>query len=139
MNWAKFRAWDKKTQKMYRVKELSFGEDGIDQVYLEGMIDSRNWDDVELMMWTGMEDKDGIPIYDGDIIRKSKGGKSVLGLVRWEPDLPGFDICQFTFTKGDDGLVFEEDGQNFGYSKHLTVIGNKFENPELLVFDKGTD
>ena len=80
---------------------------------------------VEFMQYTGLKDKRGKEIYEGDIIRLKKG------------NFPVFFILGM-FMTGDDGKTI--DNISLALLNHLNneidVIGNVYENPELL---KGGD
>lgn len=80
-----------------------------------------------LMQYTGLLDKNGIEIYEGDILRDNEGfnfgGIPELIVVEWE--YAGF--LPWSSGKIAAGrLSFTEP------DKHCEVIGNIYENPELL-------
>ena len=74
---------------------------------------------VELMQYTGLNDQNGIEIYEGDIVKKSSGA---VGQVVYLKVTAGFKL----YNAGQVFDLFEAD------ARYLEVIGNIYENPELL-------
>jgi uncharacterized phage protein (TIGR01671 family) len=72
-----------------------------------------------LCQFTGMVDGGGNKIYENDILREKKTGKVVL--IEWNGIEYGY-----RYAKNPFGYVFPNHTENF------EVIGNKWDNPELL-------
>lgn len=119
----KFRAWDKKNKLM----EYSGHMTVQGEYYKIGF---------ELMQYTGLEDKNGVEIYEGDIVAKpdteysynSIRGEVVFGTGTYDSGVykfPGFYI-KAVGSSDTDGSA------NYFYDDDLEVIGNIHGNPELL-------
>jgi uncharacterized phage protein (TIGR01671 family) len=113
----KFRAWDKKEKRMLPVDAVNFFNKSIvsNRARGEHSGGQLGFIEVELMQYTGLKDKNGKEIYEGDII---KSGNGALGVVKWRHF--GFEQDMI---KTLGWWVIQEDGE---------VIGNIYENPELL-------
>lgn len=130
----KFRAWWSSAQKMYEVSALEFNkQQGITSIEL---IDSDGQhhltEDAQLMQFTGLKDKNGREIYEGDIV---KGDLRRMYLMPYEsnPQILAVDyeddmrLNPFHVQVGYDGELWVdvlEDG--------FEVIGNIYENKDLL-------
>ena len=122
----KFRAWDKdKKQMIYKFNMTSDGQpytwdkatigDGI-------VIDEPAPLNVELMQYTGLRDKNGREVYEGDIVRfKDWWDEEMVGEVRYSEKDMAFTIVNDFW-----------DGFPIMYADDLEVIGNIYKNPELL-------
>ena len=134
----KFRAWvnnsfmgwvtEISTLNQYAIVTLDNDNDNND-TYCHGK--SFRFSQIELMQYTGLKDKNGTEIYEGDILRVEhyRDSKSKMNyiykLVVWRED-----IAQWYFLSSDG------ESQNQLHvllgSSECDVIGNIHENPELL-------
>ncbi|OHY53204.1 YopX family protein [Lacticaseibacillus paracasei] len=123
----KFRAWDNLENCWYeptfegyrgKIEEIMLSPRGrltmrtMTELIDESMFPNR----FELMQYTGLKDNNGREIYEGDIV-KNEYGKAMD--IQYDPRSAAFGVGDYYF-----GTI--------GYGKTLEVIGNIFENPELL-------
>ncbi|WP_424349606.1 YopX family protein [Latilactobacillus sp. 5-91] len=76
-------------------------------------------DEVELMQYTGLKDVHGVKIYEGDVVLRLDNPEGKPLLVVYVSEGARFVT---------DRISFYQPIGEFRYE----VIGNKFENPELL-------
>ena len=122
----KFRAWDIQTESMRDVLVIDWVNELID---LSSGIIERRPHEVILMQYTGLKDKNGVEICEGDIVETVYNGEVFAGVVV-------YDLSEVDF-KVTDGK--EKYGRNFQYlagNDENEVIGNRYENPELLEEDQ---
>ncbi len=112
----KFRAWDEE-RKCFRNDEFLISTSSKGAIQVVGIsIDSDAEtidEDIVLDQFTGLHDKNGKEIYEGDIVSFTQTYIAPCA-VYWNKEMTGFYP-----------LISER-------SKNLTVIGNIHENPELL-------
>ena len=146
----KFKAWHKEEKVMCEVSIINFesgafligvkpGEDQVyDKYFVPAPTDGRfcEWEEIEMLEFTGLKDKNEVEIYEGDIlcfITKKKYGHLADGkVVKTKPIEFG------KFNPKDDTLYdfigFHIDHSSIEYKLKYgcVVIGNIHENPELL-------
>lgn len=120
MREAKFRAWEKFLKQMIPVDNIDF-----EQKMINTESAWRMFDEIEIMQYTGLKDKNGKEIYEGDICNCRE--YECFGKVEWNNEEAGFYFCVVM-----EGGGFEEE-HLYDYVDELEVIGNIYENPELLV------
>lgn len=103
----KFRAWKKFENRFYTQEEMN----EIGGYYYTHRVDNE-WDEYPIQQYTGLKDKNGKEIYEGDIL-SAEGWSNVV--IKWE-DAQSFSLS-------------EEYGQ---YAYDFTIIGNIYENKELI-------
>lgn len=119
----KFRAWHKKTShpRMYGVAYLYSERNGA--LYVVITDDEREMaignllvgDEVELMQYTGLKDRQGKEIYEGDIVKCTDGYNATVS----------YDEVKAEFNPFGGGESAE-------WGSGVEIIGNRYENPELL-------
>lgn len=135
MREVRFRSWSEQTKKMV---PWGFIKNGF---FSPSTVGGVNMFDMPQMQFTGLTDKNGVEIYEGDIIRDrfiSQPGFGSMGFgssfdrewitevkvpeiyMHWDENQFGdFEDLKKHFAEGD---------KDYG----VEVIGNRYENPELL-------
>lgn len=125
----KFRAWLKKEQKMDNdVDHISWLED---ELYCigDGITYMVSAEDLELMQSTGLKDKNGKEVFVGDIIKCTRG---CLHEVYIEKEYGG------TYFGGMPAVYLKDLREGYAWTEHEEIIGNIYENPELLEVNHDT-
>ena len=114
----KFRAWDKLNKEMFNVESINFQER---RVYKD-VVSYRNFNDIELMQYTGLKDKNNKEIYEGDILSDGNDEKPY----------------KVIFENGSFRAEFEGDFEEYSFdlidivAQGCEVVGNIYENSELI-------
>ena len=119
----KFRAWDKTSKEMYDVEAINFNRGKFESIGY-GVTSLRSADKVELMQSTGLKDKNGKEIFEKDIL--DYNGRKVI--VKWHGSYASFI---YEFVDELENRVTEWQPLYLSYY-HFEIIGNIYENPELL-------
>ena len=130
----KFRAWDKAKHRMLGVDQLAFGPNGeLVSIYSDGpdfsndsdalMGEKPDLNEAVLMEYTGLQDKNGRKIYEGDVLDiglRNQDGKPVIAPVNYETYAAGYVL-----DNGGNGIWQR-------LTEDCEVIGNIFEDKQLL-------
>jgi uncharacterized phage protein (TIGR01671 family) len=133
----KFRAWDKaNSETVYEIESMVFARNGepanVDIGFSNPVIANGDDPQVVPMQFTGLKDKNGKDVYEKDIIYRNswkvpldENRKADYAMVEFQRD--GFVGRRFEEEHGTP-LYFFFDGNPLPFE----VIGNIYENPELL-------
>lgn len=119
----KFRAWDKETQTMLDVPLIDFKKSVLVGEHWEfGETIFINFDDIHLMQFTGLKDKNGREIFEGDVV-----------LVLDSPYTVFYDNERGSYRlKPHDDRWNVDYMSNFSHGGNFEVVGNIYENKEQL-------
>ncbi len=127
----KFRVWDKQIKKMAKVLNIDFENKIVQSVYWDSdhqCLIQANFDDVEFMQSTGLFDKNGVEIFEGDILKASSFAHWI-GEVKYSVETQAYMFFD-TWGEHKKRDVF------LNQFDQLEVIGNIYENKDLLGDDE---
>lgn len=128
----KFRAWWKDTKRFLDCDEWYMTCSGAK--YLHYAVMPYKDDNFIIEQYTGLKDKNGHKIYEGDIVSEEfeYGGEKTKTIwqVRWCNDECAFELHYVSGFEVDDCSLVSDDEEDY------EVIGNIHENPELLEKEK---
>lgn len=116
-----FRAWNKENKKMIDVDILNWNNGEVDFIG-DGITFILKAKDIKLMQSTGLTDKNGKEIFEGDVVKMAKNVYS-------EPTY--YEVVRHR------GGAYRLESKQYGYELWLRhtdceIAGNIYENPELV-------
>lgn len=121
----KFRAWDKNNNEMISWRYLLNGYN------LRNVFMRPEMCGLVLMQSTGMKDKNGVDIFEGDLVKITVSNgfdhlEDALSIVKEAKYHSGL-ICEL-LSNTLEYRIFDEEATGYQYE----IVGNIYENPELL-------
>lgn len=118
----KFRAWDKKLQTMLDVSLIDFKKGVlVGEHWKFGETNFMSFDEIELMQSTGLFDRNGKEIFEGDVLGTKDG--LLNGVVEYRSDLGMWTNSLISYNN------FE---RLCNVAGNREIIGNIYENKEIL-------
>lgn len=118
----KFRAWLKNDKEMIDVDEIHFDNGQLDFIG-DAITFMRKANEIELMQSTGLLDKNGKEVFVGDIVKCTRGCRHEVYLKK---EYGG------TFIGGMPAIYLKGIKEGYAWTEAEEIIGNIYENPELL-------
>lgn len=127
----RFRAWDKEFKEMVQVDALVLDEQVIKATYNNGNGVKDDLKNYVLMQSTGLTDKNGKEIFEGDILSIETDEENVKVEVSWDSKHALFVFESKKYNEKEAlGELFEDNSYPF------KIIGNRYEHPELAEVKK---
>jgi uncharacterized phage protein (TIGR01671 family) len=126
----KFRAWDKLSLEMKNVRQIHYDYKEVLFNDIGDMTDWKTFEDCILMQYTGLKDKKGKEIYEGDVVKRMKV------CYDWEKKdgEERYEVEEISFIEYRDNGFWIKD-ESFGWEgeslwdwDEMEVIGNIYEN-----------
>ena len=127
----KFRVWDVKNKKFLPESYFAILGNGKLIVTLSGYYNdftNTNQDDYVIQQYTGLTDKNGNLIFEGDIVQYNQNSSydNMDFIAKWSDDKLGFIF------QSNSGEQLVNQTPHLNRFKHLEVVGNIFEHENLL-------
>ncbi len=127
----KLRLWDKLNKAMFSVSDIDFEDKSIGVIKIDSQYD---FNEIELMQYTGRKDKDNVELYNGDILKYVGNNCPTCGkrdyyerhrlyMISWDDSTLSYECMEI----GGDNYM----GCNI-WGTDMIKVGSRYENPELL-------
>lgn len=127
----KFRAWHHELGRMMLIRTMFFFANELEELQLNDSIMNDDIpvypDEIELMQSTGLKDKNGKEIFEGDILAVKTDDGTLNVYVFWDEEHALFMFESKQYNEKEALAELLEDN-----SYPFEIIGNIYENKELL-------
>ena len=153
----RYRAWDKTLKTMYEADDIMYIDFEEKEICVKALFFEKasryNFDDIVLMQSTGLKDKNGKEIFEGDILKFNDSWEECcyegyvdgeiegVNYVEIQSELTGFIFCKTKYP--DSSLFYYANEEHLTFQEILTdiefefeVVGNIHTKPELLEVSK---
>lgn len=130
----RYRAWNKATKEMYEVDDIVSIDFGKSEISVKTLFFERtnyyNFNDIVLMQSTGLTDKNGEEIFEGDVVTDGY----TTGDIKNHPTLGFYMVDDNGTERWFSDAATIEDFEEYVETAHriIEVLGNIYTNPELL-------
>lgn len=128
----KFRAWDTFNEYMYKSVDVNNNKKDLSWFFRQCEEAGKGGNGIIIMQYTGLKDKNGKEIYDGDIILNSKATEPenkgwIIKWINlsWKVELIGYEDA----ITGFSDRIFNP---FYNTQTEFEIIGNIYENAELI-------
>ena len=118
----KFRVWNRENKKIYTWKDITDKKGNCSLYWCMLQVQNNEKNNI-LMQCTGVKDKNGRFIYEGDIVERDHVQGKKQGVVVFDKEALQFRATNMSL---------------YSFKHRSVVIGNIYENPELLEASNGS-
>lgn len=133
----KFRAWNLLLQEMYRPKQNTFLSSGVyaSKTSIEYLNNILYDPDYVPMQYTGLKDRYGCEIYEGDVLVMNCDDRSVIFSIEWDNEVACHNLVTYSRNKKTASMALNTIQEapkktNKNFTELIQVMGNIYENPE---------
>lgn len=122
----KFRAWDKNVKVLRPVDFIDLQKQIATYHISDLTLAASPVKNIVLMQSTGLKDKNGVEIFEGDIV-KPVSFASWIGVVKYSSENAAYILDDH-----NNEFIRSENVYLSQFNEGLEIIGNIYENPELM-------